>query len=85
MRDETRAHRTARRMFTALVSLCLATGMFASSASAAETSSSATGPGPVVGAVYVATNAWNGGNQILTFPRYADGTLGPVSSARRTR
>lgn len=34
-----------------------------------------------VGAVYVATNAWSGGNSILTFPRYANGSLGPVSAA----
>lgn len=30
-----------------------------------------------VGAVYVASNNY-GGNQILAFPRYADGSLGPV-------
>ncbi|MBV8528878.1 MAG: hypothetical protein JOZ75_11215 [Candidatus Dormibacteraeota bacterium] len=30
-----------------------------------------------VGAVYVASNAFSG-NEILTFPRYADGSLGPV-------
>ena len=41
---------------------------------------STTGPA-AVGAVYVATNAWNGGNAILAFARYADGSLGPVSSA----
>ena len=33
--------------------------------------------GPPVGAVYVASNSY-GGNEILRFPRYADGTLGAV-------
>ena len=84
MRDATRARCTARRMFTILGSLGLVTGMLASTASAAETSSGATGSRSVVGAVYVATNAWNGGNKILTFPRYADGSLGPVSAAVAT-
>ncbi len=84
MRDATRTRRTARRMITILASLGLVTGMLASTASAAETSSGATGSRSVVGAVYVATNAWNGGNKILTFPRYADGQLGPVSAAVAT-
>ena len=33
--------------------------------------------GGAVGAVYVASNSYSG-NAILTFPRYADGSLGPV-------
>lgn len=33
--------------------------------------------GQPVGAVYVASNSYSG-NEILTFPRYADGSLGPV-------
>ena len=37
-----------------------------------------------VGAVYVATNDWSGGNHVLTFPRYADGSLGPVSATTAT-
>jgi 6-phosphogluconolactonase (cycloisomerase 2 family) len=38
-----------------------------------------------VGAVYVATNAWSGsGNQILTFPRFANGALGAVSAVTAT-
>jgi hypothetical protein len=51
---------------------------------AAATTTNAAGPGPAVGAVYLATNAWSGGNQILTFPRFADGSLGPVSAAVST-
>lgn len=38
----------------------------------------------VVGAVYIATNSWSDGNRILTFPRYADGSLGPVSASTPT-
>jgi 6-phosphogluconolactonase len=50
----------------------------------AASRSNAPGPARVVGAVYIATNAWNGGNSILTFPRFADGSLGPVSAAVST-
>lgn len=35
--------------------------------------------GTPVGAVYVASNSYSG-NQILAFPRYADGSLGPVEA-----
>jgi len=51
---------------------------------ASATSSSGAGSGSAVGAVYVATNAWNSGNKILVFPRYSDGSLGPVSAAVAT-
>src|SRR5438132_5293578 len=37
-----------------------------------------------VGAVYVASNSYSG-NVILTFPRYADGSLGPVEQGVATR
>jgi 6-phosphogluconolactonase len=48
-------------------------------ASAGSTAFAATS----VGAVYVASNSY-AGNEILTFPRYADGSLGPVEAATAT-
>lgn len=39
--------------------------------------------GQPVGAVYVASNSYSG-NQILAFPRYADGSLGPVEPGAPT-
>jgi 6-phosphogluconolactonase len=77
--------RTLRIASLAASGLVVAAGVPALVPSSAEatTTPSAAGLG-AVGAVYVATNAWNGGNRILTFPRYADGSLGGASSAVAT-
>ena len=66
-----------------VAALMLATAL---AAAGAPTVMAAKGGGDsaAVGAVYVATNAWSGGNQILTFPRYANGSLGPVSAVTAT-
>lgn len=67
---------------TALAASMLAVALAASGTPIAMASSG--NQSGAVGAVYVATNAWNGGNQILTFPRYANGSLGPVSAVTAT-
>lgn len=80
-----------RRPRATRIASLAATGLVAAAvvpALAPSTASAATAPTPsgsaAVGAVYVATNAWSGGNRILTFPRYADGSLGGVSSSVAT-
>ena len=61
------------RALGALVALAT----LAVSAPALAAGGAAGGGGHPVGAVYVASNAYSG-NEILTFPRYPDGSLGPV-------
>jgi 6-phosphogluconolactonase len=68
-----------RRAATLLATVATAALTLAPPADATVVSSA--NPHSAVGAVYVATNAWSGGNSILVFPRYADGSLGPASAA----
>ena len=67
------------RRLTTIVATFGAFAAVVAPASAASTAFGAT----TVGAVYVASNSY-AGNQILTFPRYADGSLGPVEAATAT-
>jgi hypothetical protein len=62
--------RTAR-----LTALTGAVALATAAALAAPAWAGSQAPGPV-GAVYVASNSW-AGNEIITFPRLADGTLLP--------
>ncbi|HEY5628437.1 MAG TPA: hypothetical protein VIR16_02915, partial [Candidatus Limnocylindrales bacterium] len=80
MSDARRDGRSERG--TALAASMLALALVA--AGTPEVMASTGSQSGAVGAVFVATNAWSGGNQILTFPRYADGSLGPVSAATST-
>src|SRR4051812_20116815 len=77
------AHLSGTRRSAPVAALMLAMSL---AAIGAPTVMAANGGGETaaVGAVYVATNAWSPGNEILTFPRYANGSLGPVSSVTAT-
>ena len=70
-RSSSSSLRTAR--FAALTAGAV---LAAGAALAAPARASSTAPSPV-GAVYVASNSWSG-NQIITFPRLADGSLLPA-------
>lgn len=54
-------------------------GLLALAASAPALAVGGAASNQPVGAVYVASNSY-AGNQILAFPRYADGSLGPVAA-----
>jgi 6-phosphogluconolactonase (cycloisomerase 2 family) len=71
--------RRRRRAATLLASVATAALTLAAPAHATVVSGASSNS--AVGAVYIATNAWSGGNSILTFPRYANGSLGPAAAA----
>ena len=81
-RMPSRTFRIAALAASGLVAAAVVPALVPTSA-VATTAPTTSGSGPV-GAVYVATNAWDGGNRILTFPRYADGSLGAVTSSVAT-
>jgi len=64
--------------------LAVAVGTATTAPAVSATTAPTSGGAASVGAVYVATNAWDGGNRILVFPRHADGSLGPVSASVAT-
>jgi len=61
----------------ALLGAFVALAALAASTPALSIGGVASGGSHPIGAVYVSSNAYSG-NEILTFPRYADGSLGPV-------
>lgn len=66
-----------KRCSIAVLGALVAFAALAASTPALAIGGVASGGSHAVGAVYVSSNAYSG-NEILTFPRYADGSLGPV-------
>jgi 6-phosphogluconolactonase (cycloisomerase 2 family) len=72
------------KTFAAMTGSALLTGSAGIVGVAAPASAMGGGGGThAVGAVYVASNAYSG-NEILTFPRYANGSVGPVTAMTAT-
>jgi DNA-binding beta-propeller fold protein YncE len=72
---DTRSNSSPSLRTVRLAALTAGVALAAGTALAAPARASSTAPEPL-GAVYVASNSW-AGNQIITFPRLADGTLLP--------